>query len=54
MIGDFFEPHEVICEGFLSLLCGILQLATQVDCSWLGGSPSSVQHPLRVCLWIAN
>ena len=30
------------CEGFLSLPRGILQLATLVDCSWLGGSPSCV------------
>jgi len=40
MIGDCFEPHQVICEGFLSLFHGRSQLATLVDCSWLGGSPS--------------
>jgi len=39
-IGDCFEPHQVICEGFLSLPRERLQLATLVDCLWLGGSPS--------------
>ena len=38
MIGDCLEPHQVICEGFLSLPRGRSQLATLVDCSWLGGS----------------
>ena len=33
------EDH---CEGFLSLPRGILQLATLVDCLWLGGSLSCV------------
>jgi hypothetical protein len=42
MIGDCFEPHRWICEGFLSLPHGRSQLATLVDCSWLGGSPSCV------------
>jgi len=40
VIGDCFGPHQVICEGFLSLPRGRSQLATPVDCSWLGGSPS--------------
>jgi len=40
VIGDCFEPHQVICEGLLSLPRGRSQLATLVDCSWLGGSPS--------------
>jgi len=40
VIGDCFEPHQVICEGFLSLSHGRSQLAALVDCSWLGGSPS--------------
>ena len=40
MIGDCFEPHQVICEGFLSLPRGRSQLATLVDSSWFGGSPS--------------
>ena len=39
MIGDCFEPHQVICEGFLSLLCERSRLTTLVNCSWLGGSP---------------
>jgi len=46
MIGDCFEPHQVFCEGFLSLPRGRSQLATLVECSWLGGSPS--------CEWIAR
>ena len=40
MIGDCFEPRQVICEGFLSPPRGRSQLATLVDCSWLGVSPS--------------
>jgi len=40
VIRDCFEPHQVICEGFLSLPRGRSQLATLVDCSWLGGFPS--------------
>jgi len=28
VIGDYFKPHKVICEGFLSFPCGRLQLAT--------------------------
>ena len=40
VIGDCSEPHQVTCEGFLSLPRGRSQLATLVDCSWLGGSPS--------------
>ena len=39
MIGVCIEPHQVICERFLSLLHGRSQLTTLVDCSWLGGSP---------------
>jgi hypothetical protein len=35
MIEDYFEPHQVICEEFLSLPYGRSQLATLVDCSWL-------------------
>jgi hypothetical protein len=42
VIGDCFEPHRLICERFLSLPHGRTQLATLVDCSWLGGSPSCV------------
>jgi hypothetical protein len=42
MIGDYFEPHRWICEGFLSLPRGKSQLATLVDCSWLEGSSSCV------------
>jgi hypothetical protein len=42
ILGDYFEPHQWICEGFLSLPRGRSQLATLVDCSWLGGSPSYV------------
>ena len=40
VIGDCFEPYRVICEGFLSLPHERSQLATIVDCSWLGGSLS--------------
>jgi len=40
VIRDYFEPHQVIYEGFLSLLRGRSQFATLVDCPWLGGSPS--------------
>jgi len=31
VIGDCFEPHQVICEGFLSLSRGRSQLATLVS-----------------------
>jgi len=40
VIEDCFEPHQVICEGFLSLPHGRSQLATLVDCSWFEGSTS--------------
>ena len=40
MIGDYFKPHQVICEGFLSLPRGRSHLATLVNRSWQGGSPS--------------
>jgi hypothetical protein len=56
VIGDCFEPHRWICEGFLSLPRGRSQLATLVVAHGLEDPHLvlDVQHLLGVWLWKAN